>query len=58
MAFNRDGSIIYTGGSDGIVKIWEASTGKQTGTMSGFSQSIIDVTCTLDDDWVAACSAE
>ncbi len=28
IAFNRDGSLLATGGDEGIVKVWDASTGK------------------------------
>ena len=36
ITFNRDGSVIYTGGGDGHVKAWNSKTGKQVGQMTGF----------------------
>lgn len=31
ITFNRDGSVVYTGGGDGLVKAWNSKTGKQVG---------------------------
>lgn len=41
-----------------MIKAWEAKSGKQNGTMSSFSQPVLDVTCSLDDDYVAGCSTD
>ena len=29
LTFNRDGSILYTGGGDGLVKSWDTASGRQ-----------------------------
>lgn len=49
LTFNKDGSILYTGGGDGLVKAWESSSGRQLQTMSGMSQCVLDVAASLDD---------
>ena len=30
LTFNRDGSVMYTGGGDGMVKAWDTATGRST----------------------------
>ena len=58
ITFNRDGSVIYTGGGDGHVKAWNSKTGKQVGQMTGFQSSVLDVSASLDDEYVVACSTD
>jgi len=40
LAFNRDGSLLASGGMDGCVKIWEVSSGTCRCTLDGPSESI------------------
>ena len=58
LAFNKDGTILYTGGGDGLVKSWDSVSGRQLQTMSGMSQCVLDVAASLDDEHVAATSTD
>eukprot|EP00891_Asterochloris_glomerata_P000841 jgi/Astpho2/841/e_gw1.00016.344.1_t len=40
VSFNASGTLVATGGLDGLVKIWESSTGSLTGTLEGPGDAI------------------
>ena len=58
LAFNRDGSVLYTGGGDGLVKSWETATGRHLQTMSGMNQTVLDVDASLDNEHVVTTSID
>lgn len=38
--FNRDGRVLYTGSTDGIIRVWDVETGQVTGTFKGHNSEI------------------
>jgi WD40 repeat protein len=52
--FNRDGDIVYTGGSDGVVKGWRSKDGKELGTMGSPGKAVTDLSVSLDNEYVLA----
>src|SRR5437016_2070581 len=35
LAFSADGKLIYSGGDDGVIRVWDAATGDETAVMKG-----------------------
>jgi WD40 repeat protein len=58
MAFNTDGDICYTGGSDGLICGWNVASGKKVSEMTGFKKSVTDISCGLDGEYVVASSVD
>lgn len=58
LTFDRDGDRIFTGGADGLVKVWSTKDGKELAVMSGFKKGITDVSCSLDNEYVLAASLD
>lgn len=52
--FNRDGDIVYTGGTDGIVKGWRSKDGKDVATMGSSGKAVTDISVSLDNEYVLA----
>ncbi|WP_179052046.1 WD40 repeat domain-containing protein [Nostoc sp. TCL26-01] len=46
--FASDSKTLVSGGSDGIIKLWDASTGKVIHTMTGHSNAVISVSFSPD----------
>lgn len=57
ITFNRDGSILYTGGGDGVIKSWDTQSGDHKQTFN-LSRTILDVTASLDDEYIAATATD
>jgi WD40 repeat protein len=58
LAFNTLGDAIATGGADNLVKIWQASNGKEAQCLKGFSRAVTDVAFSMDNELLAAASTE
>jgi WD40 repeat protein len=53
-----DASAVVTGGSDGLVKILDPSTGSVIHTLTGHTSRIWDVDCSLSGDMIASASGD
>lgn len=54
VAFNKEGTIVLTGSSDGEIRTWDGETGKNLSTYKG-AQQITSVTCSSNGSIILAC---
>jgi len=52
--YSPNGSLIATGGADGMVKIWDAMTGQNVQTLQGHAREIFDVAWSPDGERIAS----
>ena len=57
LTFSRDGSTLYTGGGDGIIKSWDTDSGQHKQTFQ-MNKTVLDVTASLDDEYIAASATD
>ena len=48
VAFSTDGTLIVSGSRDGLVRVWDASTGKELNVLNGHTDSVNSVTFSTD----------
>jgi WD40 repeat protein len=58
VAFSPDGATIASGSNDGLVRIWEAATGRQLRQLKGHSNSVWSVAFSPDDATIASGSSD
>lgn len=58
LAFNNEGSILMSGGSDGILRLWNPNTGKQSINLKGHQGDIFAVTISDDDKYFASSGSD
>ena len=58
MAFSPDGQRVASASRDKTVKLWNASSGKQLGTLTGHSDAVYGVAFSPDGQRVASASAD
>lgn len=58
VAFNRDASLLFTGGDDKCIRVWDVKVGAQTGCFEGHSDGVLSVCCSPDGNRVLSGSRD
>lgn len=58
IAYDRNGSVLATGGSDGVVRLWNAQSGAQVAAMFGHTDAVNSVAVSSDGRFVASGSKD
>ncbi|KAK9903907.1 hypothetical protein WJX75_000087 [Coccomyxa subellipsoidea] len=58
LAFDRSGQRMASGGADKVVRLWDACSGHQTGTLLGMTESVTEVAFTCDQKHLLAAGAD
>ncbi|MFO0890719.1 MAG: protein kinase [Isosphaeraceae bacterium] len=54
LAFSRGDRFLASGAADGTIKIWDGSTGRELGKLTGHDQSVTSLAFLTDDELVSA----
>jgi len=57
-AFSPDGTLVVSGGDDGLVRVWDAASGKTLQTLSGHEGAILGVAFSPDGRHIASASTD
>src|SRR5262245_6589926 len=58
VAFSADGKRVASAGRDGVVKVWDAATGKEALTLKGHTNQVLRVCFSPDGKHVASAAAD
>ncbi len=57
IAINSAGTVLATGGQDGVLRFWDTASGRELGAMCGHRDPILSIAFSADGQRVASCSA-
>ncbi|BDA45707.1 Autophagy-related protein 16-1 [Coccomyxa sp. Obi] len=58
LAFDRSGQRMASGGADKVVRLWDACSGYQTGSLAGMTETVTEVAFTCDQKHLLASGAD
>lgn len=58
VVFSPDGHVIYTGGDDGMINLWDADTGRLVFSLSAHSGAVRSLAVSPDGRWLASASID
>ncbi|MHA2334001.1 MAG: WD40 domain-containing protein [Candidatus Hodarchaeales archaeon] len=58
VAFSPDEQLLATGGGDGLIKLWDVTSGKLIQTLTGYTSSLMEVVFSPDGTLLASCSQD
>ena len=56
LLFSPDGVLLFSGGNDGLIKIWDAATLDQRCTLKGHTTAVVGLAMTDDERTLVSCS--
>jgi WD40 repeat protein len=58
VAFPPHGGTLASAGSDGVIRLWDVATGKNTATLKGHTGSVRSIAFSPDGKALASCSTD